>query len=87
MKLVSPYTSETQMACPQGQSLVWWEYVPESQTQWFHTPESPTLCRHCWAVAGCPRHFGYPAAAHETLLGLLPLGSRVAQRLLRQARP
>ena len=87
MKLVSPYTSATQMACPQGQSLVWWEYVPESQTQWFHTPESPTLCRHCWAAAGCPRHFGYPAAAHETLLGLLPLGSRVAQRLLRQVRP
>jgi hypothetical protein len=75
MKLVPPYTSAEKMACPQGRSLVWWEYEPENRTQWFRTPESPTLCGRCWAAAGCPQHFGYPSAHHETLLGLLPLGS------------
>ena len=35
----------------------------------------------------CPRHFSYAVGQHETLLGLLPLASRVAQRLLRQVRP
>jgi len=42
---------------------------------------------HCWQAAHCPGHFGYPVEAHETLLGLLPLASRVAQRLLRQVCP
>jgi hypothetical protein len=87
MKVVPPYTSAQEMACPQGQALLWWEYEPDSQTQWFRTPPEPTLCRHCWTASDCPQHFGYPAARHETLLGLLPLGSRVAQRLLRQVRP
>ena len=45
-----------------------------------------TLCA-LLASRRCPRHFGYAAGAHETLLGLLPLASRVAQRLLRQVRP
>lgn len=30
---------------------------------------------------------GYPVAAHETLFGLVPLASRLAQRLLQQVRP
>ncbi len=45
------------------------------------------LCARCWQTDTCPRHFGYPAAAHETLFGLLPLASRAAQRLLQQVRP
>ena len=35
----------------------------------------------------CPRHFGFSAGQHETLFGLLPLGSNVAQRLLYRVRP
>jgi hypothetical protein len=87
MKLVSPYASATTVECPQGQRLEWWEYEPESGQQWFRVPAQPELCVHCWQAAHCPGHFGYAADAHETLLGLLPLASRVAQRLLRQARP
>ncbi len=75
------------MECPQGQWLEWWEYEAESGQQWFRVPAAPELCAHCWQAATCPGHFGYPAGAHETLLGLLPLASRVARRLLRQVRP
>ena len=87
MKLVSPYVSAATVECPQGQRLEWWEYEPESGQQWFRVPADPELCAHCWQAADCPGHFGYAADTHETLLGLLPLASRVAQRLLRQVRP
>ncbi len=87
MELIAPYASEQLVQCPQGQTLEWWEYEVESATQWFRTTPAPALCGHCWEAAHCPRHFGYPAAQHETLLGLLPLASRTAQRLLRQVRP
>lgn len=87
MKLVPPYASAVQVECPQGQRLEWWEDEPESGQQWFRAPALPELCAYCWQAAHCPRHFGYAVGAHETLLGLLPLASRVAQRLLRQVRP
>jgi hypothetical protein len=87
MKLVPPYASAARVECPQGQRLEWWEYEPESGQQWFRVPAEPELCAHCWQAAHCPGHFGYAADAHETLLGLVPLASRVAQRLLRQVRP
>jgi hypothetical protein len=87
MKLQPPYVSATQVECPQGQRLEWWEREPESGQQWFRAPETAECCARCWEASACPRHFGYAVGAHETLLGLLPLASRVAQRLLRQVRP
>ena len=67
--------------------MEWWAYEPATVRQWFRVPTESELCAHCWEAASCPRHFGYAAGQHETLLGLLPLASRVAQRLLRQVRP
>ncbi len=87
MKLVPPYVSATRVACPQGQVLEWWEHEPESGLQWFRAPAAAQYCPHCWHAARCPRCFGYAADGHETLLGLIPLASRVAGRLLRQVRP
>jgi hypothetical protein len=87
MKLVPPYESATQMCCPQGQPLEWWEYEEATGTQWFRALESAGQCAWCWEASQCPRHFGFAAGTHETLLGLIPLGSRVAGRLLRQVRP
>jgi hypothetical protein len=87
MKLVPPYVSATQVECPQGQRLEWWEHEPASDQQWFRVPAAPELCGHCWQATQCPGHFGYAAGAHETLLGRLPLASRVARQLLRQVRP
>jgi hypothetical protein len=87
MKLVPPYVSAALVECPQGQRLEWWEHEPESGLQWFRVPAESQLCASCWHAAACPGHFGYAVGAHETLLGLLPLASRVTQRLLRQVRP
>lgn len=86
MKLLPPYVSAQEMHCPQGQALEWWEHEAATGTQWFR-PATAEHCAHCWEAASCPRHFGYPDDAHETLLGMIPLGSRLAGRLLRQVRP
>jgi hypothetical protein len=87
MRLLPPYTSAERVECPQGQPLEWWEHEPETQQQWFRVLEPAEYCAHCWQGTHCPRHFGYDAAQHETLFGLIPLGSRVARRLLQQVRP
>lgn len=87
MKLAPPYVSAQRVECAQGQPLEWWEYEPETCQQWFRVAAQENLCGQCWEAAHCPRHFGFAAAQHETLFGLLPLASRPAQRLLRQVRP
>jgi hypothetical protein len=87
MKLVPPYVNADRAECAQGQRLEWWEYEPATAQQWFRVAGEPDLCVGCWEAARCPRHFGFAAAHHETLLGLLPLASRTAQRLLHQVRP
>ncbi len=87
MKLAAPYVTAERVECPQGQQLEWWEYEAEESLQWFRVAGEPSLCGRCWEAARCPRHFGFPAAQHETLFGLLPLVSRPARRLLQQVRP
>jgi hypothetical protein len=87
MRLQPPYVSAAQIECPQGQRLEWWEYERQSGQQWFRAPENPEYCSRCWEASHCPRHFGYAAEQHETLFGLIPLASQVADRLLRQVRP
>lgn len=87
MKLVPPFTAWNQAACPQGQRLEWLGYVPNQDRHWFGVTEAQPLCSCCWQASGCPRQFAYAPSQHETLLGLLPLSSQPAQRLLQQVRP
>ncbi len=87
MKLDAPFVSETEVACPQGQSLQWLGYEVPADQHWFGAAPPAELCSICWQASLCPRQFAYAPAAHETLLGLLPLNTRAAQRLLQQVRP
>jgi hypothetical protein len=87
MKLVSPYVAWDQAACPQGEPLTWPGYDGRADEHWFGVGAEPELCRCCWEAARCPRQFAHPPTQHETLLGRLPLASRVAQQLLQQVRP
>jgi hypothetical protein len=87
MKLLPPYVTAERVECPQGQRLQWWEYDPQTREQWFRADDLPPLCDRCWEASTCPRHFGFAAAQHESLFGLLPLASDPAQRLLQQVRP
>lgn len=87
MKLVPPYVAWNQAACPQGEPLAWLGYDGWADEHWFGTGSSPELCGRCWEAARCPRQFAYRPEQHETLLGLLPLASPTAQRVLQQVRP
>lgn len=87
MKLVPPYVAWNQATCAQGEPLTWMGYDGWTQEHWFRIGATPELCGRCWEAARCPREFAYRAEAHETLLGLLPLASPMAQRVLQQVRP
>jgi len=87
MKLVEPFVAEDRAACPQGQTLHWLGYEVGDDQHWFGVTDPEALCPRCWQASQCPRQFAYAPATHETLLGLLPLNTRTAQRLLQQARP
>ena len=87
MRLVAPFESPEQAVCEQGQRLEWLGYEAADQLHWFGVADPEPLCCRCWEASRCPRQFSYPPAAHETLLGLLPMNTRASQRLLQQARP
>ena len=87
MKLVPPYVAWNKAECHQGQPLRWLEYAPLEDRHWFGVSGQPLLCQHCWEASSCPREFAFAPGEHETLLGLLPLASLPAQRLLQQVRP
>lgn len=87
MKLVPPFQSEREATCAQGQPLHWLGYEVQEDLHWFGPEPSAQLCSRCWEASACPRQFAYAPALHETLLGLLPLNTRAAQRLLQQVRP
>lgn len=87
MKLVAPFESEQQTACPHGQPLQWLGYDWRSGQHEFGPLEPALLCEKCWDFSQCSRRFDYLPATHETLLGLLPLCTRTAQRMLQQIRP
>jgi hypothetical protein len=87
MKLAPPFSAWNQSACPQGQPLEWLGYSASEDRHWFGVTEQQPLCSCCWQASGCPRQFAYAPGEHETLLGMVPLSTRPAQRLLRQVRP
>jgi hypothetical protein len=87
MKLVAPFETPAQAVCPQGQPLQWLGYESDAQEHWFGVQGTQPLCPRCWQAGQCPRQFAYPASAHETLLGLIPMNTRASQRLLQQVRP
>lgn len=86
MRIMEPFDAWDQMSCPQGQPLQWLGYERQDNLHWFGVPSGESLCSRCWEACGCAREFGYPPEYSETLLGLLPLNTIVAKRLLGQMR-
>jgi hypothetical protein len=86
MRVIEPFDAWDQLSCPQGQSLQWLGYEERDALHWFGLPAGECLCRYCWEASTCPKEFGYPPELSETLLGLLPLNTIVARRLLGQMR-
>ena len=75
------------MTCEQGQPLEWLGLNQREQLHWFGVRQNDPLCTRCWEQNSCPREFSFPPQRHEILYGSIPLSSRVAQVLLKRARP
>jgi hypothetical protein len=86
MNILEPFDDWDQMSCIQGQPLHWLGYEEDQALHWFGVAPGSGLCPSCWQASRCPREFSYPPEHHETLLGLLPLNTVVARRLLTQVR-
>lgn len=86
MTISEPFDAWDQMSCHQGQSLQWLGYDAADSLHWFGVPVGESLCRFCWEASACTKEFGYPPELSETLLGLLPLNTLVARRLIHQSR-
>jgi hypothetical protein len=86
MKMVAPFETWNRAVCPQGQPLEWLGYFEDDQRHWFRVNDPQPLCCTCWQEANCARQFSHAPAEHETLLGLLPLNTLSAQRILKQVR-
>ena len=87
MRLVPPFETCERVSCEQGQTLQWLGYEVGDQLHWFGVTDANPLCLWCWQSAQCARQFGHKPAEHETLLGLIPMNTRINQRLLQQVRP
>jgi len=74
------------MTCEQGQVLRWLGLHQAEQLHWFGVIDPDPLCTWCWQRSSCPRQFSFRPSDHEIMYGSIPLSSRVAQQLLRQAR-
>lgn len=86
MVLPEEFEDVRTMTCEQGQVLRWLGLQELDQLHWFGVIDPEPLCTCCWQKSSCSRQFSFPPSAHEILYGTIPLSSRVAERLLRQAR-
>lgn len=86
MKLPEEFDPGPVMTCEQGQRLEWLGLHEVEQRHWFGVIDPNPLCARCWQQSSCPREFSFAPGEHEILYGTIPLSSRVAQRLLWQAR-
>jgi hypothetical protein len=86
MNLVEPFDAWDKVSCVQGQTLQWAAYDEADQTHCFIPTRQDCLCQWCWEADSCSKEFWYPAELSETLLGLLPLSTAAAKRLLKQVR-
>lgn len=75
------------MQCVQGQKLEWLGLDEVDQLHWFGVaPEPSPFCLWCWQASSCPREFSFSPTDHETVLGTIPVNTRLARKILRQSR-
>lgn len=86
MVLPDEFDDPFTLSCYQGQVLQWLGLQEAEQLHWFGVTDPDPLCRVCWEGSTCGREFSFKPAQHEILYGTIPHSSRVAQRLLQQAR-
>ena len=65
---------------------MWLGYDEPECQHWFGRRSQGQLCGSCWERSTCPGQFPVAADTHETFFGMIPLNTRLAQRLVRCVR-
>lgn len=73
--------------CFWGQRLVHDHFDWTEQHHLYLKPDEGQECQSCPLLSHCPQEFWFSPEVHETYLGAQPLHTKLAQQLLRYARP
>jgi hypothetical protein len=73
--------------CPEGFPLSWDSYSPDQEGHRYMTSTDHPACRLCRLQGNCYQEIYIRSAIDEHHFGIIPLHTKVAQRLLRKIRP
>lgn len=73
--------------CTEGIPLSWDGYSPETETHCYTTPIDNPSCISCWLYGNCYQEFYLSPSTDEHHFGIVPLHTKVSQRLLQEIRP
>jgi hypothetical protein len=73
--------------CPEGIPLSWDGYDPGTEMHCYITPIDPPACSLCRLHGNCYQEFYVSSLVDEHHFGIIPLHTKVSQRLLQEIRP
>jgi len=73
--------------CPEGNPLSWDGYNPETEMHHYITPIDNPACTSCWLYGNCSQEYYLSPSTDEHHFGIIPLHTKVSQRLLQEIRP
>lgn len=73
--------------CPEGLPLTWDGYSVETEKHCYVTPIDNPACQFCRLYGNCYQEYYLSPSADEHHFGIIPLHTRVSQRLLQKIRP
>ena len=73
--------------CPEGIPLCWESYDAETEMHCYKTPLDNPACDICWQHGNCYQELYVSPSIDEHHFGMIPLHTRVSQKLLKKIRP
>jgi hypothetical protein len=73
--------------CPEGIPLSWDGYHSETEMHHYITPSDNPVCIPCWSSGNCYQEYYLNPSTDEHHFGIIPLHTKVSQRLLQEIRP
>ncbi len=81
------YTNYNRPECPEGRPLSWDGYNSQTEMHCYITPIDNPACISCWLYRNCYQEFYVSPSTDEHHFGIIPLHTKVSQRLLQEIRP
>lgn len=81
------YIDYNRPECPEGIPLSWDGYNTDTEMHCYTTPLDNPSCISCWLSGNCYQEFYVSSLTDEHHFGIIPLHTKVSQRLLQEIRP